>query len=115
LNRFQYLWKNLDGLENMKNNECCYHCERQRILLRVVVQPGAKNNQVGEVMAGRLKIRVRGKAVDGMANRALIEYLSKLLKVSKSKISLLKGEKSRQKLIAIEGLDSLTPLGLELS
>ena len=96
----------------MKNDECCYRCEGQTILLRVVVQPGAKNNQVGEVIDGRLKIRVRGKAVDGKANRALIEYLSTLLQVSKSKIRLLKGEKSRQKLVAIEGLDNLRLLGL---
>ncbi len=99
----------------MNKSERCYRWEESRVLLYLTIQPGAKNDQVGDVVEGRLKIRVSGKAVDGMANRALIQYLSKLLKVPKSKISVLKGEKSRKKLVAIENLHSLTPLGLDVS
>ena len=97
----------------MNESEYCYRWQEGRLLLYVTVQPGAKNNQIGDVVEGRLKIRVSGKAVDGMANRVLIQYLSKLLKVPKSKIRVLKGEKSRKKMLEIEGLNSLLLLGLD--
>ena len=42
------------------------------------------------------------RAVDGKANKAIIEYLASLLKVSKSKISIITGEKSSIKTIQVK-------------
>lgn len=47
------------------------------------------------------KIYLRAPAVDGKANKALIEFLSHHFNVAKSKIEIIKGLKSRNKTITI--------------
>ena len=57
--------------------------------------------------AGRayLKVRVSAAAADGEANAALIVFLAKTLKVSKSSVRIVSGETARLKMLQIEGLD----------
>ncbi len=73
-------------------------------ILRVYIRPGSNCNQiVGEYGNPlRLKIKIKSPPVDGKANEQLQIYLSKLLKISKNKITLLRGESSRQKDLFIE-------------
>jgi uncharacterized protein (TIGR00251 family) len=77
--------------------------------LAIRVQPGAKSNKIvgwvadahgGEV----LKIRLRAPAVEGNANAALIEFLAEILGLRPRQITLERGDKSREKLISVEGL-----------
>lgn len=49
-----------------------------------------------------LKIKVSAPPVEGKANKALIEFLAEHFRVSKSNVKILKGEKSREKIIEIE-------------
>ena len=73
--------------------------------IRVHVVPNAKIDKVvvGE-HAGAIKIRLRAPAVEGKANAALVDFLAKRLKVPKRTIVLLRGHKSRDKLVRIDGL-----------
>ncbi len=72
--------------------------------LRIHVVPNAKiENVVGE-HGGAIKIKLRAPAVAGKANAALVDFLAKRLKVPKLKIVLLRGHKSRDKLVRIDGL-----------
>ena len=48
-----------------------------------------------------LRVRVKAAPVDGAANAALIQLLAKQLGLSKSKISLVAGATSRNKIIEI--------------
>ena len=48
-----------------------------------------------------LKIYLTAVPVDGKANKELIKLLSEKLGVSKSKISIIKGEKSKEKVIEV--------------
>lgn len=48
-----------------------------------------------------IKVKITARAVEGKANKAIIEFLAKTLKISKSKISILVGEKSSIKTIQI--------------
>ncbi len=70
---------------------------------------------------GRLKIRVTVPPEGGKANRAVIEILSKALRVPKSSIEIIKGETSRIKTVKIEGItlaklqEKLGIEGVELS
>lgn len=48
-----------------------------------------------------IKIKITARAIEGKANRAIIEYLSETLGFAKSKISIVTGEKSSLKLIEI--------------
>ena len=49
-----------------------------------------------------IKVKVMARAVDGKANKAIIEYLSEVLGVAKSKISIVNGEKSSIKTIQVK-------------
>jgi len=72
--------------------------------LRVRVVPNAKIDNVAGEHAGAIKIRLRAPAVEGKANAALISFLAARLKVPKLTIVLLRGHKSRDKLVRIDGL-----------
>ena len=56
--------------------------------------------------APALRVRVKAAPVDGAANAALIQLLSKQLGLSKSKISLVAGATSRNKIVEILDLSS---------
>ena len=60
---------------------------------------GFKNKNSSELPF--LKIYLTAVPVDGKANAELIKLLSKELGVSKNKINILKGEKSKEKIIEI--------------
>ncbi len=72
-----------------------------RLKLKVIA--GAKRS-FARKEDGFLKLYITAPAVDGKANKALIGFLSKHFKVSKSKIEIIKGLKSRHKTINIEGI-----------
>lgn len=74
------------------------------ITLSIVVLPRSSSNSVAGVTDGRLKIKLTSPPVDGKANVALIAYLSKLLKIKKSSIEILKGETSKKKTVLLEGI-----------
>lgn len=48
-----------------------------------------------------IKIKIQARAIEGKANKAIIEFLSDELKVPKSKIKILNGEKSSIKTIQV--------------
>ena len=68
------------------------------------VQPNSARDGPGEIKNDALVIRLNAPAVEGKANDALIKFLSKRLGISKSRISIIRGEKSRNKLVSVEGL-----------
>lgn len=68
----------------------------------VRVQPGARKNAVEGLLAGRLKLRIAAPAVEGKANKAVVEFLARVLKVRKSQVSILRGETSREKTVRVE-------------
>lgn len=70
----------------------------KRIKIKVITN--AKKN---EVVAGDIfKVYVNAPPVDGKANKAIIEILAEHFKVRKSNVKIVKGEKSREKIIEIE-------------
>jgi len=52
-----------------------------------------------------LHVRVAAPPVEGRANAALIELLAKTLGVSKSRVSIEAGQRGREKVVWVEGLD----------
>jgi len=84
--------------------------------ISVRVRPGASREEVAEVVDGVLFVRVGAPAHDGRANRALCRLLAKRLGVPPSRVEIVRGQRSRDKLIEISGLDQATvdaALGLE--
>jgi uncharacterized protein len=53
---------------------------------------------------GVLRARVSAPPVGGKANRALCRLIAKRVGVAPSRVSVIRGEKSRQKLVLLEGV-----------
>jgi uncharacterized protein len=66
----------------------------------IKVVPNAKRNSIVEE-AGGLKVHLTAPAVEGKANKALVEFLAEHFNVKKSKIKLLRGLTSRNKIVEI--------------
>jgi uncharacterized protein len=72
--------------------------------IAIVCKPGSTHPGL-VVQDGVLQLRVRERAIEGAANEACINVLSKALRVPRSSVRLIAGARSRQKRFAIEGLD----------
>lgn len=70
----------------------------------VRVQPRASRDAIAGTMDGALKIRLCAPPVENRANEALIEFLSSVLKTSKSAVRIRSGEQSRSKRVEIFGV-----------
>jgi uncharacterized protein (TIGR00251 family) len=75
----------------------------QGVLLRVRVQPRASRTSVEGPLGNELKIRVAAPPVDDAANEALRRFLADLLARSRADVQLLRGQKSRSKLVLVSG------------
>ena len=71
-------------------------------LLEVRVQPRARRNEVVEQAGGVLRVRVTAAPEGGEANRAVIALLAEALGVAPSRIALVRGATSRDKLFRVE-------------
>ncbi|MDX1394682.1 MAG: DUF167 family protein [Gemmatimonadota bacterium] len=69
--------------------------------LTVRVQPRASRTGVVGPHGDALKIRLSAPPVDGAANVELIAFLAKRLRVPKSSVSIVSGDRSRRKVIEI--------------
>jgi uncharacterized protein len=73
--------------------------------LRVRVQPRARRSGVGEVRAGALVVRVAAPPVEGKANAAVCALLAEVAGVPRSRVSVLRGERGREKVVRVEGVE----------
>ena len=73
-------------------------------ILRVRLTPRAASSQIDGWDGDLLRVRVAAPPVEGKANRALLRLLAQALDVPPSRLRLVKGQTSREKVIAVEGL-----------
>ncbi|MBD3311814.1 MAG: hypothetical protein GF349_05005 [Candidatus Magasanikbacteria bacterium] len=66
-----------------------------------VLPRSSKNEIVGKMEDGSIKVKLTAAPVGGEANKKLIALLSKEWKIPKSKIKIVKGLRSKNKLIEI--------------
>lgn len=78
------------------------------IIIKVV--PNARESLIDSYKDNILKIKIKAPPDKGKANEELIDFLSKKLKIAKSRIHILSGHTSRLKRVEIEGLLSWNPL-----
>jgi len=72
--------------------------------LRVHIIPNAKIDKVVGEHCDAIKIKLRAPAVQGKASTALLRFLAEKLSVPRNAIVLERGERSRDKVIRIDGL-----------
>ena len=72
--------------------------------IKVRVQPKSSRNQVDGFRAGALRVRVTAAPTEGQANAAVIALLAKTLGVSKSRLGIIRGYSSRDKVVSVDTL-----------
>ena len=77
------------------------------IIIEIRVEPRSSKAGIVSVVGNSVKVKLTSAPVDGAANRQLIELLTEELGVKKSSIKIIRGEKSKNKIIRLEGIDSL--------
>jgi uncharacterized protein len=77
---------------------------RDGVTIDLHVQPRASRNEIVGVQGEELKVRLTSPPVEGEANRLCVEFIAKTLKVAKSTMELVAGEKSRHKRLLIRGM-----------
>jgi uncharacterized protein len=70
--------------------------------LQLVVTPGGSRDVLAGLAEGRLRVRLRAKAVEGAANAALTGFLAEVLGLRPRQVRIVAGERSRKKSIRIE-------------
>ncbi|MGE5571960.1 MAG: DUF167 domain-containing protein [Bacillota bacterium] len=76
----------------------------ERARLSVRVKPRSSVSEVVGVEGGALVVRVSAPPVDGRANRAVCGLVAALVGVGKSSVTVERGERSRDKVVAVEGV-----------
>lgn len=78
---------------------------KRGVLIPVRVTPRGRKNDITGVRNGSLLISVTAPPADGEANAAVIEVLCKALHCPKSALSLWRGDKARDKVISVTGIE----------
>jgi uncharacterized protein (TIGR00251 family) len=73
--------------------------------IMVQVHPNAGKNVVVRFNDNILQLKIAAPPVEGKANQELVKFLSKLLDIRKSDISIDKGTTGRRKIITIYGIE----------
>ena len=67
----------------------------------VKVKPKAKVKKVARKADGGLEIWVKESPIEGRANEAVVKALAEFLGISKSAVRIIKGGKSKQKIVEV--------------
>jgi uncharacterized protein (TIGR00251 family) len=73
--------------------------------IKVRLRPRGKGDELLGMEGGVLRARVSAPPVDGKANRALCRLIAKRAGVAPSRVSIVRGERSRDKVVRVEGLE----------
>jgi uncharacterized protein len=69
--------------------------------IAVHVQPGAKRSAVAGLHGERLKLRIAAPPIEGRANAAVVAFIAERLGVPRAQVAVVRGERSRDKLIEV--------------
>ena len=87
------LFSNLDEFKNSIKNGLT-----DKFKIKAI--PSSKVDSI-EFCEDFVKIKIKEKAIEGKANKAIIVFLSDILKIAKSKIKIVNGEHSAIKTVQI--------------
>ena len=76
-------------------------------MLRLRVQPGAKRSALLAWLAsGEWKVAVSAPPIEGRANEAVVELVSRLIGLKRRQVTVARGTSSRRKVLEVEGVSA---------
>lgn len=76
------------------------------VRLKIRAQPRASRTELAGEYAGALRVRLAAPPVEGEANRELVRFLAKRLRVAASAVRVVSGETGRNKTVEVVGIDA---------
>ncbi len=93
----------------MSDRKFNLHDGKKGSALAVRVTPRASRNEIVELLEdGTIKVRIAAPPSDSEANETLINFLSEVLGIPKSRLDIVAGASGRDKLVAIVDMDAET-------
>ncbi len=77
------------------------------IVLNIKLTPNSSKNEIVGYNDDYLKIRISAPPNENKANKKLVEFISDWLKVPKSNISIISGDKSRIKKLLLKNIQEI--------
>lgn len=91
----------------MKSRKYEFHDGRGGAALAVRITSRSQKNEVDRILNdGTIKIKLTATSFQGKTNTALVKFLAEILDINQSEIEIVAGEKGRNKIVTIYGLDS---------
>jgi uncharacterized protein (TIGR00251 family) len=78
------------------------------IVFSILVIPRSARNEVVGVVDDALKLKIAAPPLEGRANAECVRFLSQLLAVQKTQVTITGGHKSRKKTVCITGVKAET-------
>jgi uncharacterized protein (TIGR00251 family) len=69
------------------------------------VTPNGRRSEVLDTTGDRLRVRIAAPAVDGKANDELARFLADLFGVRRSAVTIVAGQRAREKTVVIQGVE----------
>ena len=79
--------------------------QEESCTIKIRVQPRASADQVVGFEEGTLRLRVTAPPTGGKANAGVTALIAKSLGVAKSKVQIVRGHSSRDKVVSVAALD----------
>ena len=74
------------------------------LIVQFKISPNSSKNEIIKTDDG-IKIKITAQPIDGKANKALVEYLSKEFKIPKTYIEIVKGTTNKEKTVLFKTND----------
>lgn len=87
---------------------CISMVKGERVALAVLVKPKARKTAILGLHHGMVKLAIASPPVDGKANREVVRFLAELFNLKKKQVTILRGERSREKVCLLGDLDERT-------
>lgn len=83
---------------------------RPAISVKIKVEPRSSKSGIVGLYGDALKVKLTSPPVEGKANRELVEVLARTCGVGKSDVEIVSGKRSKNKVVRITGIESITDI-----
>ncbi len=71
------------------------------MLVRIKVNPRSSRDEITDLQSDPVRVKLTAPPVEGEANRALIQFVARSVRVPRRDIEIVSGQKSRKKTVRI--------------